>query len=420
MWSLYFVFFFLFCFPILFNYFLRANYASGYWYGYSVIQDDVLTSVFYDIVILIIAVAFFFILEHYKPKTEIEDDSKSFFRKRIVTVILYVLTIAPVVLFFLFSVVGKYNPFIIFKLGWRYSYEESSQDYVGYGAVERLTYVSIVTSILLFSSINFKKTFFTKGNSAKSIIINVFKVIFIILGFVLAALIQGKRSAYLFAAVVLAIALMYKFMRGKKIWISGIILVAVLGIAVFACIYFAEKYRTSGQNTGVLAYTALRVDLFRDQSLKFAMYSAIHSKEIKIVSFPGQSYLTELFYLFPIVYLPISFKRGYETYLTANEMLAPYSYLGKMRLTNSGIDELVANFSFFGVFIFIFLLWVLIRRMSKSSNDTKIVLTVGFVLFLMYTTSYICWYFEILAIAYICDRFIKYLKNRKAAHEREA
>ena len=420
MWFIYFIYFFLFCFPVAFNYFLKAYYYSGYWYGYSVIQDDVLTCVIYDIVIIAIAIASYFIIEHYKVDETTIDDSHSFFKKKIVVCGLYAFAVAPILLFFLFSIVGKYNPFIIFKFGWRYTYERQQWDYVGYGAVERLTYISIVSVALLISNLNFKRMFSFKNESKSYIIFNVCKLLGLIICFALAILIQGKRSIFLYSALVTAITLSFKFMRNKKFWISLIALAFVISVVVFVCIYLAKEYRISGGEFGPQSYTALRVDLFRDQSLKFAIYSAIHSKEIRIVSFPGQSYLTEIFYLFPIVYLPISFKRGYETYFTASEMLAPISYLDAGRLTNSGIDELVANFSFFGILIYLVLFWLFVRRLSKSSSDTKIVLIVGFVLFLMYTTSYICWYFEILLIAYICDRFIKYLNRRRALHGKEA
>ena len=416
LWTIYFVFYFLFVLPLFVNFFLKVKYDAGYWYGYIVMQDDLATAIIYDICTIIVSLFFYFILTYKFKETEDYEVKISDSKKTFIKYSLIVFSVMPVFLFFAFSVVGKYNPLLIFKLNWRYLYDAGKiPEMLGYGAAERLTYIGASCSLVLIFNLKFKPVFIglkTKEASPKNVLFLLFKVVFLFSLLAFSILIEGKRSIFLFVGVVVIICIIYKMLGKVKTWVVIALIISLLALAISSYILLASGYRTSAGTFNPKTYAAIRVDIFRDQSLKFVIYSILHSNEVRILSFPGQSYLTEVFYLFPIVYIPIKFKTGYETYFTAAEMFSPISMLDNTRLTNSGLDEMLANFSFFGLLVFFVMLFFVLKKMYKSSPETRIFITIAFVLFMMYSTSYVCWFYEFLIALYIVLKLYDKIEKR--------
>ena len=420
-WIFYLLFMFLFVAPVFFDYAIAfAGYTAGYWYGYAAVQEDYWVSIIYDIIIIGITGLFYYLLEIKYPVLETPDRRLSEDKEKLLFLVFNVVAFITPILFFVFAIFGRYNPLIIFKSSWRYLYEQSGSDYVGYGAVERLTYISIVCAVILIASLKPSHIFEKVDGkfNAKRIALYLLYLLALIGTIALCNLIEGKRSIILFTGAVFVFGLIFKLSKKIKLWMVIVGAVVIVGTMIPLAMLVAKGYRTSEDALANLrSYTSLRVDLFRDQSLKFAIYSAIHSKDISILRFPFQSYLTEVFFLFPLVYLPISFKCGYETYLTAAEMFCAVDELDTMRLTNSGIDEMVANFSFFGILVFAIVLWIFIKKMNKCSYIERVLLATAFLLFLMYTTSYVCWFYEFILGLYILFKLKNYITKRKQAKQ---
>lgn len=426
-WVLYYVFFFLFVVPVILDrLYAFPSYELGFRYGYVIMGTDPLVTILYDIIIMFICFVFYYFL-NFRYKVAEQKENKPFIGNKYLKIVLFGATIFPILMFLVACVVSKRSPFMIFDLGWKYKYEEGKLggEIFAYSAIERLTYIAVTCCLLLITSVDFKKLFKKKrkvGRDKKLIILTFIMLAFLGISLLINMFLEGKRSIYLFAGIVLFITLYYKVLGKVKPWIAIVSFVAFFGIALVVVFVLGDLFRTAsayGEGFTPYKYTSLRVDFFRDQSLKYVIYTLLHSKEVQVVSFPMQSYLTEIFYLFPIVYLPISFKKGYETYLTASYSFMDASSLGTMRITNSGLDEMCANFSFFGVVIFVLALVYLIRTMSRLSDDKNVLVMVAFVLFMMYTTSYICWYYEFLAGFLILEKVLKYLDKKKKRRVRK-
>ena len=418
-WLLYHFFFLLFVVPLALDYLIsKVQYDSWHWYGYHISCDDNLTSVIYDLCICLITGFFVFLNIRKKEPLQTKNLSFSPFLKYS---FLFITLFTPF-LFFACSILFRFNPFFIFKFGWRYSYDSGlMSDIPGYGACERLTYISCAASVILLLSFDYKNYFslFKRENLSqrkKAIVLKSLYLLSIALSLGFSILIEGKRSILLYVGIILIVALIVLFVGKIKKW--KIILVSIVGLVILTplFIFLSNQYRV-GISGGLDAksYASLRIDLFRDQSLKYAIYCSIHHEECNILNYPFQSYFTESFFLFPLVYLPIPFKVGYETYLTSSVLFCNIDQLPTMRFTNSGIDELYANFSFFGIFVFVAMLFYLHRILNKISKEESIIFYCLYILFMMYTTSYICWFYEFVVVIYILKKIAsKFLSKPKS------
>ena len=410
-WIIYYIFYFLFVLPILLDrvYAISAHNLT-FRYGYSIMTSDPVVGVVYDACISFICCILYYLLKHsFKNVHGIE--RASLLENKLIKSVLLFGSFLPIGLFVFGCFVSKRTPFLIFNFGWRYLYENSlpSGEIFAYSAAERLTYIGIVCSLLLLFGVKYKEIFARENNGFNIKKIAIFLVLssLLVISILLNNLIEGKRSIFLFTGIVLSICLIYKIKWGKRGVILGIIFLFIIVALFIGVIYLGTNFRgKTGEGEGIkmYEYTLLRVDYFRDQSLKFVIYSLFHSKEIQLLSFPFQSYMTEIWYLFPLVYIPLSFKKGYETYFTASNSLIGSESLNPTRLTNSGLDEFCANFSFFGILIFCVLLYFLIKKTKTCSSDWKILLCVSFVLFMMYTTSYVCWFYEFVVAVFVLQK----------------
>lgn len=422
-WILYYVFYFLFIIPVLLDRVYKfPAYDTGFRYGYVLMGTDPIVTVLYDIVIGFIIFGFYYFLaikfKEQKPKS-----NEKFINNPILKIILFAGSLLPIAMFVVACLVSKRSPTLIFDLGWKYKYESGQlgPEIFSYSAIERLTYIGVTCSLLLIGSVDYKKTFFKPNTreDTKRLVLTIVLLLVLVISLGVNILLEGKRSIYLFAGIVFFTVIYYKIFGRIKPWIAIVSFAAFAVIAVFAVVFLGDAFRSAsayGKGFTDYKYTSLRIDFFRDQSLKLVIYSLIHSQEIKVLSFPMQSYLTEIFYLFPIVYLPIPFKKGYETYLTATYSFIDAASLDSMRITNSGLDELCANFSFFGVLIYVLILIWLFKTMNKASDDWNVLIFIGFVLFMMYTTSYVCWYYEFLVGLIVVIKIMEVLKKKKEAN----
>ena len=420
-WFIYYIFYFLFVVPVLLDrLYSFPNYATGFRYGYIVMSSDPLVTVIYDLIISFIAFVFYYFLQ-IKKIVPIKSDKPSLIKDPIIKAVLLFVCVLPVLMFGMACVVSKRNPLMIFDLGWKYKYEQGQlgPEIFGYSAIERLTYISIVCCFLLLFNIEYKVTFKKDENgkhNVKRIILTSLIVLALLFAFGMCLLLEGKRSIYLYAGLIFLVVIIYKVIGKVNPWfILGFFILFSVAVA-FVVIFQGKEFRSAlkyGEGLTPYKYASLRIDFFRDQSLKFVIYCMLHYDEIHIVSYPFQSYLTEIFYLFPIVYLPIPFKCGYETYLTAAYLFTDRTSLDSMRVTNSGLDELCANFSLIGVLIYAAILFWLFKTLAKSPDDWSIILIACFILFMMYTTSYVIWFYEFAIGLYIIKRFANYIRKRK-------
>lgn len=256
-----------------------------------------------------------------------------------------------------------------------------------YYYLQKLSYVSIVAAFLCLVNGKKKKNYLTKA-------------FLIVLIYALTCL-EAKRAIY---AIVLIMVVAYLFVsaemkRSTKMVVLMLSVSAVVGLLFFTTEYMME-FRHYGINySPVNTYTQIKMDFMRDDRVKFVIYKALNFEGI--VSYPFQSYITQLTSFFPLdLFLPVE---GYNKFFTA-------ALLGVERgsvsgwVTTSIFDEALSNMGIFSVVIVPMFLGYISKITDEASNRVKVIAIVAVALLFMLNLGYIMWYIQFCFLVLYLDK----------------
>ena len=292
----------------------------------------------------------------------------------------FLFAVFPVLLSLVF---GAYE--ILFAFGWRdYHFFENITNSGWYSFAERFSYLGVTAAILLIIMKYEKKNLWTA-------FLRILAFVFLLMNMC----IESKRSIIFFALIIALAVLLY--CRNVNLKIIVIVALISASIVVIYSIFVKTTLRNYSGFEGI--YSALRVDMFRDDTIKFCIYSMLHPDEIKILDFPFQSYLSQIKYFFFIDILVGKFKLfnlpgvGFNRYLSSaligRDISAGYSYM-----TTSIFDEAIANFGFLGFIFAPFVCAKVSYMIDQAESLEKILLIGSIVLAMMYSPNYILLYIE--------------------------
>ena len=191
------------------------------------------------------------------------------------------------------------EPDLLFAFQWRELGEFTIHP--TYRTIERFTYLGISCSLLLLFSKSEKNIFLTL----------LFKLVYISFIF-MNVCIQGKR-AILFYAIINFLIMFYfqleSYKKAGKEIVTRIIPVSILAIIGFVFIVSFTSYVKSerGYEEGSsVMYTTTRIDMFRDDRVRMAIYHSIYSIDTNvpsIVSYPGQTFFVDIMSFIPFNYI---------------------------------------------------------------------------------------------------------------------
>jgi hypothetical protein len=175
---------------------------------------------------------------------------------------------------------------------------------------------------------------------------------------------NGKRNS---VAIWLLLIIIVLYLRGK---LRGWRLVAVSTAAVAIFGFYSYNYQSVYRTTSVLTreqfYENVRIDFGRDHGIKMAVYAELHPDQFQILEYRAQSIL---FYL--TFYVPRSRWTDkpwpYAVYSTAAALTMRPSYIG-WAITTSWLEEAIANFGWFGLFLGPLLIG-LVCRVGDSTGE---------------------------------------------------
>lgn len=398
---IYYVFVFIYVVPLILDYIVGLpNYLVWYnaetrYGGFINSYNDPKVRVLYDIFLLISQFGIVYIGEKIKvtfgntvliPYSKKDVKTEIYFDGILSQKHIF-MCIIPAMIPPLLCLVNGY-PYIMVKWGWRDLQMFSSVALSPYySTIERMTYISIVLMLCIIMS---------KGIKNKSrYIVCFYKVVAAVL-LMANACIESKRSIMFFTIIMVLVIKIYgwgkKFKLGRYIMICAIGVIGVLAYSIYV------KTAMRGYSSFIEVYTNLRVDMFRDDTVKLVIKSLIDSNTQKLLDFPFQSYLTQIGFLFPldfiIGWLGIRIpKIGFNTYLTA-ALIGGSIDSGARWMTTSMGDEIIANFGFWGFIIFPLLLIYLIRKIDNMEGISQVLWIGGIVLMMMYSLNYIIYYLE--------------------------
>ena len=221
--------------------------------------------------------------------------------------------------------------------------------------------------------------------------------------------IESKRSIVFFSFIMIVVILLYG--KSKDIKVGKIIGIASMLAAMVIILSIMVKTQSRGYSGIMTIYSTLRIDIFRDDTVKMAIYGMINPNEIKILDFPFQSYLMQIRYFFfmDIIagkgIIPIQ-GLGFNKYLSAALIGADLSK-GYSFMTTSMFDEAIANFGLLGFFTAPILCAIVSRNADKYSGFEKTLMVGCIVLGMMYSPNYILFYIEVTIIINLILKYVR-------------
>lgn len=350
--------------------------------GFILSYDDGATRIVYDLILLATQGALLGLKSPVQTNTKTVMDALTDTQLKWLKRILTILAMAPIALLLILPLDNQ----MLFTWGWRdaglFSYDEGT-----YYKVERLSYIGLSAS-LFFLYLGRKKML-----SPMTFVMTVFAY--------MNACIEAKRSI-LFFAVIFVFALIIGNLSKKGLRRALVVFVIAAVAAVALSVYVKTQYRGYAVDDFATIYGNLRIDYFRDDTVKMLIYSVLNPGSINVLEYPFQSYLTQIGYIFPLDILPIQ-KLGYNTYFTCALLFQPLSS-GLSYTTTSMFDELIANCGVFG-FALIPCICVLFARWGdRLPVEFRALLNSCFVLLCMYSLNYVSWYIEVVVILLLVMR----------------
>lgn len=260
--------------------------------GFILPRQDFLTNLIYDILMLLTLYCVF-----YKYKNQLVRGRNSmYFNDSWFKILMYVGMMLPAFA----TIVLLNNPQMLFAFQWR---ELGIYESVGsYATIERFTYLGITCSILLLFSKSEKNVLITN-------ILKVGDIVFIYIN----VCIQGKRAILFYAIINLLLMFYFRLenwrQEGKNILmrVIPILLLSIVGFLFMVSFTSYVKTERGYEEGSTTMYTTTRIDMFRDDRVRMAIYYSIYStfdsNVPSIVSYPCQTYAADVLSFIPFNYI---------------------------------------------------------------------------------------------------------------------
>lgn len=407
---IYFIFVFLYVLPIALDcLYLRPDYSSPRFYGFRISSEDEMTRFIYDILLIYSQII---ILRFRRNLDVVRMDNDTTAQEEIVTNynssnysrgLLVFFSVMPAFL----SALLRFDTFILYTPQWREIYTLS---FPNYSFVEKLSYVGATTSILvLFGSVNEKRLSILRIIGAIFLYINI--------------CIEGKRSI-LFFSILIAILIIIPGIRNSSLSIKSrrqkmILAIGLIALAGFFVVWFTVLVKTtsrgySADDTAKI-YTTIRIDIFRDDRVRMAIYSLIHPENMRIVDSIGATIFSSILFLFPLDfirgivfhYAPLS----YTAYLSAALINSSHVTADISFMTPSIFAEMISNFGWVGLLISPFLFCYFIILSNRNPYPYNLLVLIVFVAIQMYSLGYMMYLIEFVILIFI-SRKVKFKFGR--------
>ncbi len=370
-------------------------------YGFIWPRKDFLTNFLYNALML---VTLYCVLYKNTQANKVTIKSNVMSDKKF-TILLYMGMVFPV-----FSVVFLlHEPNMLFAFQWREMGVFNDQG--TYSTIERFTYIGISCALLLF----FKKT---NKNFIYSLLLKLIAIAFVIMN----VCIQGKR-AILFYAIINLMLLFYfqleswrKEGKNIKIRLIPIVLLAIYGfVFMVSFTSFVKAGRGYEEGTAKM-YTITRIDMFRDDRVRMAIYYSIYSKfdgnVPSILSYPGQSFISDFMSFIPLNYIAESMgirDVKYQTRFT-HALIGkdPNKKLDKDEswMTVTAFAEIISNVEVLLAFLLIpFLCLWTSKMIDKYVYPNNALILSSFVLLQLFDFTYVSVFIEFtIILCYLASR----------------
>lgn len=282
-------------------------------------------------------------------------------------------------------------PQVIYEFGWREA--KKYQEFVSRGFftyIEEISYIGTVAAVILLMFDREKK-------GANKFLFKIFSAILLFFNLC----IESKRSIFLFLLIIMSYIFLLKNKK-KNLMKIIVTMLGLITIGLAASMYV--KIVSRGYVGFDALYTTTRIDFFRDDTVKMALYSTFNKNQMKILSYPFESYVMQIGYLFFLGLISsagfIDIKRmGYDYYLTS--ALTGTNLLNEKWMTTSMYDEAIANFGIAGIIVIAIFMSYYLRFIDEQSEFESILWLAFLVLYTMFSLDYIIIFGEAVIVVHI-------------------
>lgn len=395
----FYVFVFFYVVPLFLDYlcaFPDYSYSADL-YGFKMTYMDPLTRVIYDCIILLVQ----WMLLHLRIKTEkpvVFVHEEKWFKQ--IKKMLYVGIFSAPVMTLLFGS----NKAILYTFMWR----ENELAPGGYLPVaERLSYVGICCAVVLFFLKTTEHRFERRLISLLLIYVNV--------------CIEGKRSITFFLLLVVFIVMFPGILdrsislksRRRRMVVLAILLMLCLTIMVIFTI--TVKMENRGYAGFGSVYTTLRIDFFRDDRVRMAIYSMLYPQEMTILTYPGQTLIPAILHFFPLDYIfgfmGVRQPMAYTAYISAALRGSSMVSQQEAFMTPAIFAELLSNFHVIGIILFIAVTLWCAKQVRKYPYPANVFIIISYAMLQTYSIAYMSFLLEATVIMCVLCR-VRFVRRR--------
>lgn len=409
---IYYMFFVFYVFPLVLDCILgmpdyEILYNGAFAYG----QKDVLTRCIYDL--LMLAFQYFILKYKYKKLKQLDVkyiNGESEYPQSIKIFFIINMFMAPLIAY-----MNDYPSRLFFELfareniGWRWA----ELNLHGYTYVEMFTYTAIVSGLLFIFEYNPKRKKY----------LWVYKLLCIIMLYINMCL-EGKRAILFFTAIVILLIFILRIkkeniMSKRRARRKFFIIVCVAAIMAAFAIVISYNVKTNSRGMNLIFnrfYVGLRVDFFRDDRVRTAIYSLLYPQRQKILDYPMQTILCWPFLIFPINYFARSVSLKWPSYTYYISALLENKSVEEVSpfMTPSIYAELISNMGIIlGSLVMAFLIWKLIVLARKNGYPYNVMIITLFIMLQMFDISYISIYIEFVLISILIKKYKLVFGKRK-------
>lgn len=320
-------------------------------------MEDQTTLLIYCIFILIAQILFTYEIRRIKRKDKFIKQKKDvqeflffvqkFKYKNIALGICYIIVVVSII-----SIILAPNP--IYYLTFRNVHFQPSKEIVHYSE-----YVIEPLFQLLIGAIIALKLFDSK-NKVSSILIRLILILFF-------TMVNGKRT---YLMIIVGVFFLIDLLREgslKKIAPKYAVLFGLVAIYFYSYMYITDKISYNSD-----WYYEMQEYIFRSMHVRFSIYAALHSKQIHILDYPGQSILQSLFFYIPRAIWTSKPWPYIDYYMRGVLGLSSISYV-TYHMPASYYPEFVSNFGLVGLLLsLIFTIWIT-RFFDKRKTVCKLI-----------------------------------------------
>lgn len=366
------VFFIMFVIPIFLDIYKGIPQYSLFTIFYNV-SANLGVSVFYGIFLIFGSWYFWF----FRGKSVISVEKIAL--GRFVDIFLIIIVILPSLCFLLLNNKQKY-----YDYGGSAVRNFNELEIFQHSIISSLTILSVVISGYLIAKY-----------IRKSIIMILFLIVITVFDFWL----NGKRAIVIFFIASYSLFIFLKYKNWKSI--SSILLLC-LCFGIYTNWYQSTVRDFDATVPSSEKYENLRVDYFRDQRVKMAIYAELFPERVKILSYRGQSFLMLMTFYVPRDIWPEKPLTYAQYFTSAMYDMEPTAFGWGM--TTTFFDESIANLSWFG-FVFPFVFFSLfINEAKKTGNQIFIMYSTILILIMMtvqilaFIILFLLWFFWFLKL----------------------